>query len=303
VIDPACERIDAGRLVLRGLVRDATPAFARCAGLLEPRGGTVTRWLCAQYERVAAVTGVDQAALGFAHACPNVQASPRFVPHLVDVWATDGEAVDLRGARVERDVRTGAPVCIVPGRARPLAIHSFTAAQPPDDPCQYLLLVSSMRTPPQIPRGDRLGFRAEVESRRHSPRVRLPGGAVVRTRRSVLVGDDLRGLVGAAPGAARFAVWQRLARERGWPELVLVHRDGEPPLLVPRDAPLAVEAMSEGAGGVTCITVEEFIDDAWISTVCGERHVAELALSVVRPALLERLGAAVAAGQRLADCA
>ncbi|MDC0669732.1 lantibiotic dehydratase [Nannocystis radixulma] len=303
VIDRACERIDAGRLVLRGLVRDATPAFARCAGLLEPRGGAVTQWLCAQYERVTAVTGVDQAALGFAHACPNVQASPRFVPHLVDVWAADGETVDLRGARVERDVRTGAPVCIVPGRARPLAIHSFTAAQPPDDPCQYLLLVSSMRTPPQIPRGDRLGFRAELESRRHSPRVRLPGGAVVRTRRSVLVGDDLRALVGAAAGAARFAVWQRLARERGWPELVLVHRDGEPPLLVPRDAPLAVEAMSEGAGGVTCITVEEFIDDAWISTVCGERHVAELALSVVRPALLERLGAAVAAGQRLADCA
>src|SRR5690606_36695734 len=102
------------------LVRDATPAFARCAGLLEPSGGAVTRWLCAQYERVAAVTGVDQAALGFAHACPNVQASPRFVPHLVDVWAAEGEAVDLRGARVERDVRTGAPVCVVPGRARPL---------------------------------------------------------------------------------------------------------------------------------------------------------------------------------------
>jgi len=294
-------RVGAARLVLRGLVRDATPAFARCAELLEPAGGEVTRWLCAQYQRVADVTGVDQAALGFAHACPNVQASPRFVPHLVDLWAADG--VDLRGVRVERDVRTGAPVCQVPGRARPLAIHSFTAAQPPDDPCQYLLLVSSMRTPPQIPRGDRLGFRAETLSRRHSPRVRLPGGAVVRTRRSVLVGDDLRALVGAAPGAARFAAWQRLARERGWPELVLVHRDGEPPLLVPRDAPLAVEAMSEGAGSVACITVEEFIDDAWISTIAGERHVAELALSVVRPALLERLGDAVAAGQRLADCA
>ncbi|PCC71594.1 Lantibiotic dehydratase, C terminus [Nannocystis exedens] len=296
-------RIDAGRLVLRGLVRDATPAFARCAALLEPEGGPVTRWLCEQYARVAEVTGVDQAALGFAHACPNVQASPRFVPHLVDLWAADGEAVDLRGARVERDARTGAPVCRVPGRARAVAIHGFTAAQPPDDPCQYLLLVSSMRTPPQIPRGDRLGFRAEAESRRHSPRVRLPGGAVVRTRRSVLVGDDLKQWIDAAPGPARFAAWQRLAAERGWPELVLVHRDAEPPLLVPRDAPLAVEAMSEGAGGSACITVEEFIDDAWICTATGERHVAELALSVVRPALLARLGAAVAADQRLADCA
>lgn len=296
-------RTGGARLVLRGLVRDATPAFARCAGLLEPGGGPVTRWLCTQYARVAEVTGVDQAALGFAHACPNVQASPRFVPHVVDLWAADGEAVDLRGARVERDARTGAPVCRVPGRARPLAIHSFTAAQPPDDPCQYLLLVSSMRTPPQIPRGDRLGFRVEAEAPRHSPRVRLPGGAVVRTRRSVLVGDALGALVDAAPGPARFAAWQRLAAARGWPELVLVHRDAEPPLLVPRDAPLAVEAMSEGAGGAACITVEEFIDDAWICTDAGERHVAELALSVVRPALLERLGAAVAAGQRLADCA
>ncbi|MCY1072468.1 lantibiotic dehydratase [Nannocystis sp. RBIL2] len=296
-------RIDGARLVLRGLVRDATPAFARCAGLLEPEGGPVTRWLGEQYERVAEVTGVDQAALGFAHACPNVQASPRFVPHVVDLWAADGEAVDLRGARVERDGRTGAPVCRVPGRGRALAIHSFTAAQPPDDPCHYLLLVSSMRTPPQIPRGDRLGFRVEAEAPRHSPRVRLPGGAVVRTRRSVLVGDDLKSLIDAAPGSARFAAWQRLAARRGWPELVLVHRDAEPPLLVPRDAPLAVEAMSEGAGAAACITVEEFIDDAWICTAAGERHVAELALSVVRPALLERLGAAVAAGQRLADCA
>ncbi|MFZ6180293.1 lantibiotic dehydratase [Nannocystis pusilla] len=296
-------RIDGARLVLRGLVRDATPAFARCAGLLEPEGGPVTRWLCEQYARVADVTGVDQAALGFVHACPNVQASPRFVPHWVDLWAADGEAVDLRGARVERDARTGAPVCRVPGRGRALAIHSFTAAQPPDDPGQYLLLVSSMRTPPQIPRGDRLGFRVEAEAPRHSPRVRLPAGAVVRTRRSVLVGDTLKSFVDAAPGPARFAAWQRLAAARGWPELVLVHRDAEPPLLVPRDAPLAVEAMSEGAGGTACITVEEFIDDAWICTAAGERHVAELALSVVRPALLERLGAAVAAGQRLAGCA
>ncbi|MFY0536404.1 hypothetical protein [Nannocystis pusilla] len=153
----------------------------------------------------------------------------------------------------------------------------------------------SPRRPARLPRR---GRGAAAQPARAPARRRGRPHAPQRARRR-----RIEKIVDAAPGPARFAAWQRLAVARGWPELVLVHRDAEPPLLVPRDAPLAVEAMSEGAGEAACITVEEFIDDAWICTAAGERHVAELALSVVRPALLERLGAAVAAGQRLADCA
>lgn len=290
-----------GRPVLRGLVRDATPAFARCAALLEPGGGAVTTWLIGQFERVAAATGRDHAELCFAHATPNVLARPRLVPHAVDLWGADPTSLDVRGARIERDPATGAPLCRVPGRARPLAILSPTAAVvPPADHCQHLLLLSSLRTPPQIPRGDRLGFAAELRSGRHAPRVALPEGQVIRTRRTALAGADLRALLDAPAGPARFAAWQRLAAARDWPALVLVHRDGQPPLLVPRDAPLAVEAMSEGAGRCACITVEEFADDAWIRGADDDRFVAELALPFVRD---DALADALAAGQRLARVA
>lgn len=283
------------RLVLRGLVRDATPAFARCAHVLGPAGDDLTRWLVARFERVAEATGVDAAELRFLHPNANVLARPRLVPFALDLWGADPDALDLRGARVEPDPLRGAPVCRLPGRARPLAVYTLTAALvPPGDPCQHLLLLSSMRTPPQIPRGDRLGFHAELRSGRHAPRVTLPSGHVVRTRRSALVEADLRALTGAEPGPARFAAWQRLAAARGWPPLVLVHRDDEPPLLVPRDAPLAVEAMTEGAAACQCLTVEEFADDACVPGPDGPR-VVELSLPFVRPRLLARLRAALAA--------
>lgn len=292
-----------GALVLRGIVRDATPAFSRCAWLLEPAGArALTTWLQGQFTTLAAEAGVDQAELLVAGDNPNVLARPPLLAAAIDLWGTEPGTLDVRGASVVVDPGSGCPFVYVPGRSRPLAVHSLTAAAvPPGDHAQHLLLLSSLRTPPQIPRGDRLAFRGELAGGQHSPRVRLPCGAVVRTRRTALAGAVVGALTGAR-GALRFALWQRIAAERGWPALVTVRRGDDPPLLVPRDSPLAVEALFEGAAGCTHLYVEEFIDAAWIPNSAGERHVAELALPFVRRrhAWSRRLDGAVAADQRRA---
>jgi hypothetical protein len=270
-----------GRPVLRGIVRDATPAFSRCAWLLEPGNvRTLTNWLSGHFNGVT--PDIDQAELLVGGANPNVLARPNLLAHAIDLWGTEPGSLDARGAVIFVDECTQAPLLRLPGRERPLAVHSLTAALvDPGDHAQHLLLLSSLRTPPQIPRGDRLGFRDERTGGRHSPRVRLRGGAVVRTRRTAITGAELQALL-ACKSADRFARWQRLAADREWPALLLVRRDDEPALLVPRDSPLAIEALFEGAAACLHLHVEEFIDAAWISDNRGQRYVAELALPFVR---------------------
>lgn len=271
----------AGRPVLRGIVRDATPAFSRVAWLLEPGPvRTLSTWLSGQFEHIAATTRIDQAELLVPGQNPNVLARPDLLPHAIDLWGSEPGSLDARGAVLVTDGH--APLLQLPGRPRPLAVHSLTAATvDPADHAQHLLLLSSLRTPPQIPRGDRVAFHHELTGGHHSPRVRLRSGAVVRTRRTVLAGADLRSLL-TTKSAARFARWQQLAAAREWPALLLVRRDDEPTLLVPRDSPLAIEALFEGAAACIHLHVEEFVDAAWISDRHGQRYVAELALPFVR---------------------
>jgi hypothetical protein len=286
------------RPVLRGIVRDATPAFSRCAWLLEPGHlGTLSTWLATQFNNVSTTTDIDQAELLVGGANPNVLARPNLLTHAIDLWGTEPGTLDAHGAVLFVDARTHAPLLRLPGHPRPLAVHSLTAAVVnPGDHAQHLLLLSSLRTPPQIPRGDRVAFRSELTGGRHSPRVRLRGGAVVRTRRTVLTGADLQSLL-TTKAATRFARWQRLAADREWPALLLVRRDDEPTLLVPRDSPLAIEALFEGASNCLHLHVEEFTDAAWISDNRGQRYVAELALPFVRRTHLWS-GRTMAADQR-----
>lgn len=288
----------AGRPVLRGIVRDATPAFSRCAWLLEPgHVRTLSTWLTDQFANVGTSTAIDQVELLVGGANPNVLARPNLLAHAIDLWGTEPGTLDALGAVLVIDKTTKAPLLRLPGRTRPLAVHSLTAAVvDPGDHAQHLLLLSSLRTPPQIPRGDRVAFHRELTGGRHSPRVRLRSGAVVRTRRTVLTGSDLQSLL-TTRSSARFTRWQQLAADREWPALLLVRRDDEPTLLVPRDSPLAIEALFEGAAKCRHLHVEEFTDAAWISDNHGQRYVAELALPFVRRTHLWS-GRTMAADQR-----
>ncbi|MEZ4447978.1 MAG: lantibiotic dehydratase [Nannocystaceae bacterium] len=269
------------RLVVRGVVRDATPAFARHAHYLEPAGDGLTAWLRGCFDYLSQETGVEIAELVHDHPEPGVLARPALTRAAIDLWGAGEATIDARGAALSAGPG-GAVLCRIQGRARPLAIHAFSAAVvPPADPSLHLLLLSSMRTPPQIPRGDRLAFAVELAGARPSPRVALEDGPIVRTRRMMIDGERLRGLV-RLRGAARFRAWQAIAAEHRWAERLLIHRDEGAPLLVHRDAPLAIEAAFEGAAQCRCLMIEEMIDDAWICTDSGERHLGELVLPFLR---------------------
>ena len=117
---------------------------------------------------------------------------------------------------------------------------------------------------------------------RPEPVDRLPGGAVVRTRRTVLAGDELARLV-AASGAARYVLWQRLARAHAWPAIVRARWAGELAMLVPVASPLALEAVFERPpAGATTLAVEEPQAAPWLVDDAGEHHAVELAVPFAR---------------------
>src|SRR5262249_43524488 len=111
----------------------------------------------------------------------------------------------------------------------------------------------------------------------------LPSGDVVRPRRSILRADELEALL-RAPAARRFALWQREARARGWAPLLSVQRGHGSPMLVPRDSPLAVEALFEGARDrVVHLTVDDANDETWLEDENGQRYKTEFAVPFARP--------------------
>jgi hypothetical protein len=99
----------------------------------------------------------------------------------------------------------------------------------------------------------------------------------------VLHGEILAELVGSRSAALRFAAWQRLAANYGWPSLLTLRRDNDPPLVVPRDSPLAVEAAFAGAPARTrLLVVEEFDPAPWLAGADGRHYTAEIVVPYER---------------------
>ncbi len=318
-----------GDALVHGVGVDATSAYARVATLLAGEGAPLEGWLKRQYHALSRALGVDFVALAYDHPVPNVLAQPQLWDETLDLWGVNDSTLPSRGLRLTRDPHTDLPLARLPGRARPICPIAPTAASfPAGDPCLQALLLTSLHVPPVVPAGARVVHTraAETEAPQHQPRLRLEDDSVVRTRRVELRGPALASLT-ETRGAHRFARWSQLAHELGWSKLLLLERDGYPPLLVDRDSPLAIEAAFEGAGKTKSLRVEEFIRDAWIgdedddddddtdhdrdlNPACdpdldargaARRHVAELVLPFMRRAgdprdLRER--PALAAGQR-----
>ena len=121
----------------------------------------------------------------------------------------------------------------------------------------------------------------EIEECRHAPRVRLPGGALMRPRRTVLTADVQR--LKRKRGLQRFCAWQALARELGWPERLRVSVGGGEPTPMHRDSPLAVEAIFKGVGPDTpYITVGEAVPSDSTSVPGHGTHMTELVFPFAR---------------------
>src|SRR5262249_44808990 len=162
-------------------------------------------------------------------AHPNLCAGPIFRQRAVDLWGSAG-ALNLSGAQIA--IRDGLPVLRLRGEARPLAVFACTAANLGGEPYTQLLLRTSFRDAPAAQfRAADLVFSAEIAEPRWAPRVRGPNGDIVRSRRTALGGEALARLTACRSPAVRYAEWQQLAADHGWPSLLTVRRGDEPALL------------------------------------------------------------------------
>ncbi|NOJ98010.1 hypothetical protein HMI51_34365 [Corallococcus coralloides] len=242
----------------------------RDGGRLDP----LHAWLAAQYQRLSDAHGVDWAELAqdFGRS-PNTLARPHLTPHVVDVWGCERRRVPLALARFE-PTPAGAPLLRVPGRERPLAVRFSSAAHATgDDPLTESLLLTSFRLPPglvdakPLPRPGPSG---------------APGARAGVVARWELKGEALTELR-VRHRARRYAAWLALAARHGLPEWLWLSRDGQPPVLVPRDSPLGIECFFEGFDPERhTLTLEEAADDRWLVDERGHGFRAELGVPFVR---------------------
>ncbi len=279
-------------LAIHGLTDEVAPLYARYAGLwnrtpARPRD-PLYGWLRGALDDLAARHAIRLVELVGPHeANPNVLAHPPFPTGLVDLWSVTPRATSLRGARLFLDPTTARPFVRLRSDARPAVVCSFSSADhAAGDPFSALLLRTSFRDAPEAHfRASALAFACELSTARLSPRVRLPGGDVLRRRRTVLSGAALAEL-SQGSGPERYARWQRLVHEHGWPALVTVRRDGGPALPVPTASPLALEAVLRSVvdAEAQSLTIEEFGGTPWLVDAAGRHYLAELAVPFERTA-------------------
>ncbi|HEY2510397.1 MAG TPA: thiopeptide-type bacteriocin biosynthesis protein [Polyangiaceae bacterium] len=273
VLRPGAEGF--ARPLLRGLSASPTATHARHAYHLAPLGDSLLPWIRAAIVDLEASCGVALADL--IHdppPSPNVLARPVYGDVLVDPWGHAPGALPLEGARLLPGPNDGAVLLEAAGRR--VSAQVWTAAMLP-------------RTDAFTQRVLATGFNRDAltgpPTAAASGRRCLPDGTVLTPCLVVLAPDETAALL-ETRGAARFRVWQRLARERVFPPLVRVTAGDASPLLVPRDSPLAVEALFEGLGAEASeagarIAIEEVVEDGWLEGPSGH-HLVELVLPVRR---------------------
>jgi hypothetical protein len=193
---------------------------------------------------------------------PNLLARPPLFDRVVSVWSAVPGETSLAGARLRWDGRSPAPVVELQDEEHPLVVVAPTAAVvEPGDELSHRLLWSSLRCPP----------RATV------PSEAAPSGSGAFPNAVSLHGEALQGLL-REPPPRRFACWARFVQKHGFGPFVKVGVDGQQPLLVIRDSPLALESLLEGAGNAAQLVVSNFAQEGLLRDESGERRCVELAL-------------------------
>jgi hypothetical protein len=275
--------------VIRGVFDEVAPLYSRFVELfrMRPRRDPLFRWMRSELAALARGSTVQIAELLTPYEpSPNVLARPSFCRFAVELWgaSNDPNVQGLSSAEVFYDTQTNQPYLRIPGIAAPVAVFSFAAANVGrGDAIVELLLETSFRDSYFANfRAALMCFEQERRIPMFSPRIRLPGGSVLRTRRTILSGNVLTELTEATQ-PERFHKWIALAQKHCWPALLSVRRDGGHSMLVRRDSPLGVAALLRGIGnGVQMLTVEEFSNKPWLVDANGQRHVVEVAIPFVR---------------------
>jgi hypothetical protein len=271
------------RLAVHGLSEDPARAFARHAVLLGPN--PLEEWLTTHLHALA-----QRHSLRIAQLCvpfernPNVLASPGFGALPIELWDSSDGALTLNGARLFVDPASRMPFLALPGIDEPFAVFCFASADiGARDRVARQLLWTAFQDAPE-PNCRLTVLPCEKDEPRFTPRICLPGGAVLRPRRTVLSGGRLNALA-RLNGLERYATWQQLAASYRWPGLLLIQRDDEPPMLVKSNSPLALESLFKGVGDhITSLIVGEVPGRPWLTDAHGRHYMAEIALPFARRA-------------------
>jgi hypothetical protein len=282
---PGCQ---AG-LAIQGMLDEVTPLYARYAPLWNANArkpqDPLYGWTLDALEALGTRVGAEIVELvGPFEPNPNVLARPRFASRAVEIWSATPGMRSIVNAEMQVDVDSGRTIARLPRVARPVLVFGFSSADiGTTDPFAALLMRSSLRGGPggQFDASS-LAFACEITNPQLAPRVRLPSGPVVRPHRIVLAGKTLRTLLGGAD-AHRFAAWQALAVQHDLPPLMTVQRDGDLPLVLVRDSPLAFEAVLKGVDEATrSLTLDELTPTPWLQDGEGKHYLAELAVPFLR---------------------
>lgn len=244
------------------------------------------RWLQAAFAASSSHAGVGFTEFRASFdANPNALASPALLATAVAPWDAGLDTRSLCGARMLPHPVTGQPVLQFADDEQPQAVLALSTANlQAGDPLAEALLWSGFRdSPGRAQRAVDIPTASELARSRYTPRITLPHGAVLCARRSVLGVElaELRRL----RGAERFWYWQRLAARFEWPALLEVASERGGSLHVPRDSPLAVEALCKGlTADARYLMVQESPPDAGLPIPGSGPHMVELAFPFIRQA-------------------
>jgi hypothetical protein len=287
---PLSVRSDPSRrpdpLVLGGMLDHFMPVYSRgwrvfgreTARREQPRD-VLFQWLRRSLHQISNATGLRLMELAVhLPGNPSILARPDLGLDRLDLF--EGGAGDVRGWRIRR--ARGAPPVLLLDRDQPAAALSLTGASfRTSDPLANALLQTSFQDEPAEPLDPAsLYFESEGDGRA-SPAVNVDG-VVMRPVRWVLQGETLERLL-ALRSQERFQRWLELGDEQRWPRLVLARRDAEAPLLLPRQSPLAAEALFEGARDRIRSLIIEAPPAPWLVDTTGATFEANLFVAFLRP--------------------
>jgi hypothetical protein len=274
------------QLVVYGINDDAVRSFARFSDLIKAKD-SLHPWFQEKLDYLITQYSIQIAEIqGPFEANPNVLARPKFNQILpIELWGASRETPSLTGAKIFIDQKTQLPFLKLLSLTTPVAVFGFSLAAiaSGDHISQQLLWTTFQDNPGAIFRATTLPMSIELTTPRFTPSIRLPTQAIIRPRRTVLRQEILAELIDL-PEIKRFARWQKLASEHGWPILLNLQIEGKPPLLLHRDSPLALESLfkKDLREQTRWLIIEELVNPPWLVDQEGKHYMAELAIPFAR---------------------
>ncbi|MEH2158437.1 lantibiotic dehydratase [Nostoc sp.] len=274
------------QLVVHGISDDPVPIFARFQDLFNGNN-LLYSWFQQRLDCLASQHQIQVAELQSPfEPNPNVLARPNFNILPIELWGANKDSLSLVDAEIFLDPKTQLPFLKLRSASpNPVAVFWFSlAAVNARDPISEQLLWTTFQDNPMaIFRAATVPMPIELTTPRFTPRVQLPKEAIIRPRRTVLSGQVLAELA-KLDGIERFARWQQLAAEYGWPMLLNLQIEDKPSLLLHRDSPLALESFfkKDLHKHTRWLIVEELVNQPWLVDSKGQHYMAELALPFAR---------------------